>query len=523
LTKKLALASGLPTLCLMSARIRFAAIALSGLLTGVGHPAAADDDIFDIQEIDSPGRVVTAKFADFDGDQRVDLMLVSLAGIPPKESRTIWVYLGQDDGVFGAAPSHSLPLPPSSTVYDVADLKDTPGEELVLLRPDGVTIYSIANATGRLWNLPVTGPSTVGAADDERGFDAFRLVYTEFGNEPWILVPQIGVMSAISTDGTLMAQIEVGQRANYFVASQSGPFSVESDIQLFLDVPKLTVGDVNGDGANDIIATTRHEIRVFLRAGDGSFPRQADQTIAIGLISSRDHIRGSGSVVSTLQDMTGDGRLDLMITHVEGSFAEAITSTYIFHNRDGLWNLAEPDDEFVSNGTMGSSLLVDIDQDGLPDLVRIQLKFSVFEIIELLLTQEMDTRVLVHRLEPGGHFGTKPWVKKKISTGIDFDTFRPKGFLPPTGLDLNGDGRMDFITSTNGKGIEVYLGNDAKPYARRSAIQKFSTAGAIHFADFDDNGLLDFVLFDSQKLEGPVSIGRNLGTLPGSLSRGGDK
>jgi hypothetical protein len=519
----MALASGLPLLYSMPVPIRFAAIVLSGLLTGLGQQAAADDDIFDIQEIDSPGRVVTAKFADFDGDQRVDLMLVSLAGIPPQESRTIWVYLGQDDGVFGAEPSHSLSLPPSSTVYDVADLKDTPGEELVLLRPDGVTIFSIANATGRLWNLPVTGPSTVGAADDERGFDPFRLVYTEFGNEPWILVPQIGVMSAISTDGTLMAQIEVGRRANYFVASQSGPFSMESNIQLYLDVPKLTVGDVDGDGNNDIVATTRHEIRVFLRADDGSFPRQADQTIAIGLISNRDHIRGSGSVVSTLQDMNGDGRLDLMITHVEGSFADAITSTYIFHNRDGLWNLAEPDDEFVSDGTLGSSLLVDIDQDELPDLVRIQLRFSVFEIIELLLTQEMDTQVLVHRLEPDGHFGAKPWVKKKISTGINFDTFRPKGFLPPTGLDLNADGRMDFITSTNGKGIEVYLGSDVKPYARRSAIQKFPTAGVIHFADFDDDGLLDFVLFDSQKLEGPVSIGRNLGTLPGPLRRGGDE
>jgi len=503
--------------------VELAVICLSGLLAGFGHVALADEDIFDIQEISSQGRVVTAKLADFNGDHRVDLMLVSLDGIPPRETRTIWVYLREDDDKFPAEPSHSLPLPPWSSVYDVADLKDTPGEELVLLRPDGVTIFSIANAKGKQWDLPVTGPSTVGAADDERGFDPFRLVYSDFGDEPWILVPQIGVISALAADGALLAQIKVGRRANYFVAPQSGPFSMESNIQLFLDVPKVTVGDVDGDGSSDIVAATRHEIRVFLRADDGSFPPHADQILPIGLIGKRDHMRGSGSVVSTLRDIDGDGRLDLMITHVEGSLADAITNTYVFYNRGGNWNLDDPDDTFTSNGTMGSDLLVDVDRDGRPDLVRIQTKFSIFEIIELLLTQEIDTQVSVHRLEPDGHFGTKPWVKKKISTGISFDTFRPKGFLPSTGLDLNADGRMDFITSANGKGIEVYLGSETRPFARRSAIQKFPTAGTISFADFDDDGLLDFVLFDSQEFDGLVRIGRNLGTLPGSVRHAGEQ
>jgi hypothetical protein len=501
----------------MPIRIKFAAaVLLAGLLAGIGRPATADDAIFDIQEVASQGRVVTATFADFNGDHRSDLMVVSLEGIPPEESRTIWVYLRQGDGTFPATPTHSVSLPPWSTVYDVADLKDTPGAELVLLRPDSVTILSIANASATQWDLPVSGPSTVGASDDERGFDRFRLVYSEFGEEPWILVPQIGVMSALSVDGTLMAQIEVGRRANYFVIPQSGPFSRESDIQLFLDVPKITVGDVDGNGRSDIVATTRHEIRVFLRANDGFFPRRANQTLPLGFLSRRDHIRGSGSVVSTLRDIDGNGRLDLMVTHIEGSFSDAISSTYIFHNRDGSWNLEEPDDSFVSDGAVGTDLLVDIDQDNRLELVRIRLKFSLLEIIELLLTQEVDSQVMIHRLEPDGHFGAKPWVKKNISTGISFDTFRPEGFFPPTGLDLNADGLMDFITSANGKGIEVYLGGEAKPYAKRTAMQKFPAAGVIHFADFDDDGLLDFVLFDPQEFNTTVRIGRNRGKLPGS-------
>ena len=64
---------------------------LAGLLVGIVRPAVADDAIFDIQEVSGQGRVVTANFADFDGDQRTDLMLVTLEGIPPGESRMIRV------------------------------------------------------------------------------------------------------------------------------------------------------------------------------------------------------------------------------------------------------------------------------------------------------------------------------------------------------------------------------------------------------------------------------------------------
>ena len=479
----------------------------------------ADDEVFEISEISIEGRVVSARFADFDGDGREDLMIASLSGMPPEETRTVQVHLQNPDGSYSTFPSHVIPIPKWSAVYDIADLKDTPGMELVLLRPDAITILSIAEPEVVEWNIPVEGPSTVAASDDERGFDSFKLVY-DIAPKPLILVPQIGLVSVLTADGESMGQIEVGGRANYFVARSSSIFSVESDLQLYLDTPKVSIGDVNGDARADIVAATRHEIRVFLGRADGRFDREPSYVHALKLISPLDHSRGSGSVVTVARDVDSDGLLDLLITHVEGTFSDTLTTTYLYRNRDGRWDLENPDDKFVSDGTFSSDLLLDVDGDNAYELVRIQFKFSVLEVVEILLTRKIDSVVEVHRLRSDGRFDPTPSSRRKFSTGISFDTFRPKGFMPHTGIDINADGFMDVVTSADGKGIEVYLGTKDEPFTGRTARQDMSTTGRIRFSDFDDDGLLDFVLYDSQSFDAPLQIGRNLGVLPNMATNG---
>jgi hypothetical protein len=182
-----------------------------------------------------------------------------------------------------------------------------------------------------------------------------------------------------------------------------------------------------------------------------------------------------------------------------------------------------PDDNFTNKGAWISDVLVDLDPEDSPALVRIMFKFSLLELIELLLTQKIDTRIAVYRIGPDGQFGDKSWASKKISVGLSFDTFRLKGFIPPAGVDLNADGYMALILSGDGDAIDVYLGGIGKPYARRSATQRVASSGVIHFADFNNDELPDFVLFDPQVFDSSVQIGRNRGILKRSdLAAAGD-
>jgi len=486
--------------------------------------AARALEAFQITEIPGTGRTVAAEIADLDGDGRSDLLEVRFEGIPPGERRSLRVHFQGEDGRIPAAPQLELPLPRGAAAYDLADVLAEPGSELLLLQRDGVRIVSLAGRKARARDARIPDGVTAGPAPDERGLSRLALTSRALGSEPVLVVPGLGEAFLLAPDGSLRARLDTGERTNYFV-QKAGPIYAESDIQFFFDVPRLALGDIDGDGRADVLSAARHELRVFLQRPDGTFPTGPSRRIALERVPVEDHMRGSGSVRADARDIDGDGRLDLLISQTSGGITDARSATSIHFNRiqdsggarAGRWNLAEPDILVERDKAMVADELLDVDGDGRLELLQGRIPVTALELVEVVLTRSLDVHMALFRLDPGSK--REPAFEQKHSLPFSFETGRLRGFVPSLDHDLNGDGHRDFVHSTDGSALEIYLGGPGSRYRDRSARQELDTEGVLNPGDLDGDGLLDFVLSNPRRLDAPIRLLTNRGALPGTRPR----
>jgi len=484
--------------------------------------AEAADPVFSLEELPAGGmRTAAAAIGDFDGDGRQDLLRVAFSGLPPGERRVLRVHLQSREGGVSRLPSFEVPLP-SAAAYDVADVLPEPGEELILLVREGLLVVSLAREGAPRRELKIAGAQTLVAAADELGLPRIRIASRAFGADPWLWVPLLREVVALTPDGAVRARLEVGARAVFYAPRRPGPLAMGSDLQLRLDTPRIDLGDVDADGSADVVSIGRYSILVFLRRPDGSFARRPDRVLSPHLLEERDHLRGSGAVRGEARDLDGDGRLDLLLSVVSGALLDARTRTQVYLNRGGRWTLDAPDQVFESENEWCLEELIDLDGDGRPELVRSSVRFGVLALIETLVTRSIDAVVRVHRPDPERGFESEPWLRRKLELPIRFETGRPRGFVPTARFDLNGDGALDLLLSRGERRIEVWLGGK-RAYAKRDAMQKLPSSGLLVGGDLRSDGLPDFALYDPRDPDAPVRVLYNLGTLPGTAPRMGPR
>lgn len=490
--------------------------ALAGIAAGLGEAGGAGaqaGDPFAVQTLASDGRAISVEIADVDGDGRGDLVTITTRGLPPAERRTIEVRFGRAAGeALPDAPDLRVPLAVAAGAYDVGELDGRPGDELLLLHADGVEVLALAGRTPR-WRTLRAPIATAAPAADERGLDRLRLLRPELGAGR-LLVPGLGDAAVLGADGEVLGVLRTGARANYFVPPRPGPLLGENEIEIFFDVPRLETADVDGDGRADVVAAGRHELRVFRQDEDGRFAAEPNPRLALDLLGEEDHVRNSGGVRVDVRDWDGDGRADLLVAHASGGLLRATTRTRLHRNRGGGWDLAAPDQVFERAGGVEIDELVDLDGDGRPDLLRTFVPLGLLDLGRLFLQRSMQVEATLHRNGGEGGFETAPWARSSFAVGFDFETLRPKGFVPTLGGDWNGDGHRDLLSGGDGGAVELWLGGPRHRFATRHARQALDTGGRIRIGDLDGDGLPDFALYDARSPGASVRVARNRGVLP---------
>jgi len=254
-----------------------------------------------------------------------------------------------------------------------------------------------------------------------------------------------------------------------FFGDGNGGFSDPVDYVAGQSVSSLALGDVNGDGMPDMVATNpgTNLVSVLLNEGDGTFG--ARTTFATG----------ANPQSAVLADVTGDSILDVVLV----SFSDG---QVLIH--PGL-----------GDGTIGEATTVDTPAE--PRAVRVA-DFTGNGLLDLLVTSTgggINLLTLFPGL-PGGGFGE----------GVQTDL----GVSPlNNGLaigDLNLDGRPDAVPNNSDGGVgEARLFGAGGVFSGALLFESDAEANtAVALADIDGDGDLDLIV--AHATAGTISIFRML-------------
>jgi len=426
-----------------------------------------------VADLDDDGRVDLI-YGNYDDDPRTDLLALSLssgaATFSPRQLSTIHQFptdfaFGDFDGdgridVFATQYNYSE-LFRNGLAFRSADFTiDAVLPEIVSI--ERATSQNAGNASTVAW-IVMFGEAVT-------GIDAADFVLAPTGSFTYATIDVVQLTSS-SYQVTVAGIVGSGALGlnlvdNGTIRDQAGnhlsPLRTSSQSNLDTYGPyNIVRGDLNGDGAVDLVYTNTfaNYVSVLLGNGDGTF--QARQSFAV---TSR-----LGDV--QVADLNGDGNPDLVVGRTSVSAVDLL-----FGNGDGSFQ-ASQSVTLPATWESKSVVAADFNKDGKTDL----------------LVQDFGSNGVLLLLGNGN--GT-------------FQQARTAGTVSANDMvvgDVNSDGNLDIVFDS-----AVLLGNGDGTFEARRDISNYSQSIALR--DFNADGKLDLASLDSFAGTVDVALGNGDGT-----------
>ncbi|HKM46313.1 MAG TPA: FG-GAP-like repeat-containing protein, partial [Terriglobales bacterium] len=408
------------------------------------------DGTFKTPVLYGPSWIDSIVITDINGDKKNDLVVSSYS------SSAVWTMLGNGKGGFTAGSSFATDGYPNNVV--VADFNGDKNLDFLV----GQHGYA-----GGQW-------MTMGLGDGDGTFRSSQ----SYGYSWSGLVSQIATAD-LNNDGNLdivEAGGGTGVGITVMLGSSHGVFGSPISTAVGCGqanrngVNSIAVGDVNGDGKVDVVATSlnigitncENVVAVLIGSGNGKFKTPVYYSTGVTV--------QSGSV--TLADLNGDGKLDIVVSNADGSLS------VLLNKGKGIYGTATV--VSAASGTQGGNIVIgDFNKDGKLDIAITNYSGTA---INLLL---------------GNGDGT---FKAPISTPS------PINPIALAAGDFNNDGKLDLaLTSWNDSGaLTIFTGNGdgtfavGATYKFNAWTQCYPSGGAnpywIGAGDLNQDGKLDLAI-----------------------------
>lgn len=419
-------------------------------------------------DFESTTRAVVS--ADFNGDDLTDLAIGYVGGIA--------VRFGTQAGEFESSLELRFTVDIANPVgFGCGDFDGDGDVDLVALETSRLLVVENVG----------DGMFAAGAATDLTG-RAFQLAAADFNRD--------GAADLVVTDVR-------NDRVNVLFATVASQFSPAVSYEVGDDPRNVGVGDLDGDGASDIVVLNRLSADLTLLYNDGT-----------GGFSQSETIEGLGERLSVqthklvVTDLTGDGLADLAIGDNEISV----------RRNEGQRSFSPPTPLLVSSVEVAALGAGDIDGDGDVDLVASYSQpaesfLFVFTNggagafnagvaalpppapISQILVHDADTdRINDLVLVPSVSNSVVVAWNRVLDNAVPFESVSTYPSIRPHTADsgdMDGDGDLDVVLGHNGGPLSVMFNDGTGAFVDRVVPNSGGVAWTTKVADFNNDGHLD--------------------------------
>ncbi len=276
---------------------------------------------------------LSVSLADVNGDQKLDLLAVN------RGDKSVSVLLGNGDGTFQSALTY--PISNSPVALATGDFNNDHKLDLAVVGDCGSAACA---QPGEVTVLLGNGDGSFQAAGTYAvGYSPSALAVGDLNGDNNL---DIVVANACGQDGSCRAG-----SATVLLGDGKGVFHSGGELPLGKSPSALTLGDLNNDGALDVVSAYRAEnkIGVLLGNGDATFKPQVSYPV------------GSAPSAVVVSDFNGDGKRDVAVANFKDSKVSVL-----FGNGDGT---LQPAANYSVGAGPESLIAVDASSTGHADLV----------------------------------------------------------------------------------------------------------------------------------------------------------
>ena len=450
--------------------------------------ATAENDLFDMYDLDVGGEQVDYVVEDLNQDGLNDILVFHTKKEDKAISRYFSIFYQTLSG-FNNTADQSFEIDPDAVIYDLSDVDNKPGKEIIIFKRTGLFFYAQANGqyypepkllleTNSIFSLP--DKSFLEHMDftidlDGDGIDEILVpnfktcsIYSKKMNNPSTpktdgYDPYHALARSIGAENEyyqLKSRLDVLMQNSIISSKEVSRYLVSS-----LVTPNIVIADYNRDRRDDIIVIQDTYLKVFFQDEQGNYSNDDSITVPLGFEITQAYTLTVGNInrrmrdrlkdktgIKCLKDINGDGLLDIVIEKLSLS-AGALNPKKLFPvffgrevpgdlSRGGTFRKV-PDHIIVNRGFQVHSWIIDLNNDGKSDIVIPVIEIGLFNFITMLITGNIDVTLFVYLMDDTGKYTKKP--DDVFDFSVEFHRSGRKIPVVDFDGDYNGDGRMDLL------------------------------------------------------------------------------